>query len=219
MSRGLMQLPINIQANAGANFSSQRKFSRAPSEIRSVFRSRDGTLWVGTRNGLSRIPLGSAEIVSFGQHQGIPPGDAQTITEDASGDLWVGYDGNGAICISSSKDFTTYDQTDGLSDAQIVTLVPTASGQPLIIPDARPGLAAWRLKQAGFTQVTIDRSSIDFPTTWRPWHQAATQTKQGVWWSGSMRGLLRFDALMLPASWPSMANDRASKLRTLLTSS
>src|ERR1051326_6888987 len=48
---------------------------------------RDGTLWIATQNGLSR--LSHDQIATLGTANGLPCAHIQAIVEDDSGDLWL----------------------------------------------------------------------------------------------------------------------------------
>lgn len=62
-----------------------------PSEaVLTSYRSRDGTLWVGTRRGLAR--LAGDRFVDETERFGLPRSGVRTITEDTNGQLLVGTD-------------------------------------------------------------------------------------------------------------------------------
>ncbi len=54
--------------------------------------SRDGSLWIGTRNGFSRLLKdgGANEIVSFRPKDRLSQSTVFSIYEDREGSLWVG---------------------------------------------------------------------------------------------------------------------------------
>ena len=62
--------------------------------ITSVFRARDGKLWLGGRGDLGYFQNGSFVDVPLPPVYQSPPRDTQTITEDGHGDIWIGTAGS-----------------------------------------------------------------------------------------------------------------------------
>jgi len=58
-------------------------------DVRSLRRTRDGDLWIGTRlGGLSRLHDG--RLTTFGLKDGLPSTTVYALAEDADGHLWIG---------------------------------------------------------------------------------------------------------------------------------
>ncbi|MBY0238775.1 MAG: diguanylate cyclase [Burkholderiaceae bacterium] len=76
-------------------FDENRRFIRAydapGGRLRRLLFSRDGVLWIGTRNGLLRRAPGSAELLPVMLAAGEPlQGNVDALLEDASGRVWIG---------------------------------------------------------------------------------------------------------------------------------
>jgi diguanylate cyclase (GGDEF)-like protein len=71
-----------------------RRFTRAnglaDDHVLSVTADNDGTIWVGTSGGLSRIRQG--HVVTWSPDQGLPDSAVGSVTPDNIGNLWVGGD-------------------------------------------------------------------------------------------------------------------------------
>jgi len=61
--------------------------------IRSLHRDADGSLWIGTRNGLSHFD--GATTSNYTTEDGLAGNDIASVTQDASGTLWVASENGG----------------------------------------------------------------------------------------------------------------------------
>lgn len=61
--------------------------------VNAIVQSRDGYLWVGTRDGLARFD--GVRFTVFGLSEGLPSMEVQTLLEDHLGTLWIGTRGGG----------------------------------------------------------------------------------------------------------------------------
>jgi ligand-binding sensor domain-containing protein len=62
------------------------------SDVKEVYQSRDGTLWIGTYGGLAQLKDG--KLTSWSTRDGLASDRVRSIYEDAEGTLWIGtYDG------------------------------------------------------------------------------------------------------------------------------
>jgi len=57
------------------------------SYVGSILRARDGSMWLGTLNGLDRWKDGNVAV--YGKREGLPDLYAQTLFEDQAGNIWV----------------------------------------------------------------------------------------------------------------------------------
>lgn len=95
--------------------------------VQSIVQTRDGYLWLGTRDGLARFD--GARFVVYGpktvpelKHHII-----QALCEARDGSLWIGTDGGGVTVLRDGR-FTHYGQTNGLAGDQVRALAATRDG-------------------------------------------------------------------------------------------
>ena len=80
-----------------------------------ILQDRDGTMWIGTTNGLVAYRDGPSR--SLTTQDGLATNDVKVIIESASGDLWVG--GNGGLTRIHNGQFTHWNERDGLPSDNI----------------------------------------------------------------------------------------------------
>src|SRR6516164_9509496 len=61
--------------------------------VNAIVQTRDGYLWIGTRDGLARFD--GVAFTVFGLHEGLQSVEVQTLFEDSQGTLWIGTSGGG----------------------------------------------------------------------------------------------------------------------------
>jgi signal transduction histidine kinase/ligand-binding sensor domain-containing protein len=106
-------------------------FTHANVTLYDVFEDRDGVVWLGTSDGLSRYADG--RITSVGSAQGLPGDRVWSIVDDASGDFWLSLD-RGLVRLSRDDiaqamatpsrrmQYQMYDPKDGLAGAPLGTI-------------------------------------------------------------------------------------------------
>jgi signal transduction histidine kinase/ligand-binding sensor domain-containing protein len=77
--------------------------------IRSLHRDADGSLWIGTRNGLSHFD--GATTSNYTTEDGLAGNDIASVTQDASGTLWVASE-NGGLSRREGERFVQVHLTD-----------------------------------------------------------------------------------------------------------
>jgi len=77
--------------------------------IRSLHRDADGSLWIGTRNGLSHFD--GATTSNYTTEDGLAGNDIASVTQDASGTLWVAAE-NGGLSRREGENFVQVHLTD-----------------------------------------------------------------------------------------------------------
>src|SRR5581483_3494506 len=77
--------------------------------VRALFEDREGDLWVGGGNGLTR--LRDDPFTPYGKSEGMPSDAPNTVFQDHSGRVWVGFHDSGLMLFSGSprKLFTKRD--------------------------------------------------------------------------------------------------------------
>jgi signal transduction histidine kinase/ligand-binding sensor domain-containing protein len=93
--------------------------------VRSVWQDRDGNIWAGTNNGLSRLEKGRFVASAIdGRHD---PDWVRSIFEDREGNLWVGM--NSGLNRFRDDIFTVYSKSDGLPSDEPTTVFQDSRGR------------------------------------------------------------------------------------------
>ncbi|NIM16019.1 MAG: hypothetical protein GTO45_28795, partial [Candidatus Aminicenantes bacterium] len=74
--------------NGGFEKSYTTKDGLLSNDVPAISQSHDGSLWIGTANGVNRLESGKISAVRF--HGTAAASDIQTLVEDSSGHLWIG---------------------------------------------------------------------------------------------------------------------------------
>jgi signal transduction histidine kinase len=93
--------------------------------VRSIYRDNDGSLWIGTRRGLSHLDQAN-HFTTYTQTAGLGSDLVGAILRDSEGDLWIGTF-NGLSRLVSGR-LETYRMKDGLSSNIITALHEDAGG-------------------------------------------------------------------------------------------
>lgn len=88
--------------------------------VRCLFKANDGTLWIGTDNGLLR--KFNNEVTAFYKEDGLPQNNIWALAQDKQQTLWIGSYGNGLATYSSGK-IAAFSQNDLLPHLQITKLL------------------------------------------------------------------------------------------------
>lgn len=99
--------------------------------------ARDGTLWIGTQDGLARFAGGV--FTRYGTEDGLPASHIRALAEDAAGTLWIGTV-NGGLNRFTAEGFTAV--THGLPSRTVDALLADADGSVWI--GTPRGLCLWR---------------------------------------------------------------------------
>jgi diguanylate cyclase (GGDEF)-like protein len=113
-------------------------------EVRALLPTRDGTLWIGTKQGV--VAYGGRRLTAFGAKDGLPAEFVQALYEDADGAIWVGT--ASGIAIIRDGHVTVPDLR--ATDAQYVYA---------FLP-ARDGRATWAATDRGLLRVPLDGGPI-----------------------------------------------------------
>lgn len=101
-----------IGAN-GSNRHFRKTDGLADEYITDIFEDRSGTIWIGTRNGLSRLE--GDKFKTFSAAENINAKHILTFHEDSHGNLWIGTHGEGLYRFRDGK-FNVVTIRDGLYD-------------------------------------------------------------------------------------------------------
>jgi len=120
----------------GGRFATSREAGRDADLVRCLFEDREGNMWIGSNSGLMR--LRSDIFTVYGEAEGLPSDEPNTVFQDRAGRVWVGFHDSGLMLFSGGtrRVFTT---RDGLPDNDVFQIREAANGDLLVA--TRAGLA------------------------------------------------------------------------------
>src|SRR6185503_15964769 len=69
--------------------------------VQAITQTREGYLWVGTRDGLARFDGVTFSIYRAETHSGLGANDIRALREDHAGRLWIGTFNAGVTCLEN----------------------------------------------------------------------------------------------------------------------
>src|SRR6266699_2077390 len=81
--------------------------------VQAMIQTRDGYLWVGTRDGLARFDGVKFTVFQAENNPGLESNDIRALCEDRSGQLWIGTFNGGASRFRDGR-FECFRMQDGL---------------------------------------------------------------------------------------------------------
>ncbi|HEV2210361.1 MAG TPA: two-component regulator propeller domain-containing protein [Verrucomicrobiae bacterium] len=117
----------------------QREQGLSENYVRALAQTRDGYIWVGSEQGVSRFD--GMNFFSLGLQEGFQGGPIRVLFGDSRGALWIGSGGSGLSCWQAGKlrKFTT---RDGLPSDTISALAE--DGRERLWVGTPAGLAVWQ---------------------------------------------------------------------------
>ena len=95
--------------------------------VLSIGEDRDGNLWFGTREGVSRFD--GVELTTFTEEEGLAGTWVRAIHQDEDGDLWFGLEYGGGVSRFDGRAFTTFTVDDGLPSNQVIAIAGDRDGR------------------------------------------------------------------------------------------
>lgn len=83
-----------------------------------IYEGKDGSLWIGTFEGLSRLDPNTGRFTSYRESDGLPNDVIYGILEDQAGHLWMSTNKGLSRFDPRTNTFKNYDVTDGLQSNQ-----------------------------------------------------------------------------------------------------
>jgi diguanylate cyclase (GGDEF)-like protein len=93
--------------------------------VNSILEGRDGTVWIGTGGGLSRLSAG--KLSTFTTREGLSSDQVSALLEDRAGTLWIGTYGAGLTLLSGGT-FSHVGEREGLSGSTVLSLLEDGDG-------------------------------------------------------------------------------------------
>lgn len=166
--------------------------------VRTIHQTRDGALWIGTLEGLTRLKDG--RLTTYTAADGLSAGHIRAIHEDADGTLWIGTYGGG---LNRFRDgvFTPIMRTDGLADNVVSAILEDDEGR--FWTSGNRGIARVdRRDLVAFAEGEADRvhsvlygvaDGLLNPETNGGFQSAASKDAQGRLWFPTLAGLAVVD--------------------------
>jgi ligand-binding sensor domain-containing protein/signal transduction histidine kinase len=95
--------------------------------VQAITQTRDGYLWVGTRDGLARFDGVAFTVFRAETHSGMRANDIRALCEDRHGRLWIGTFNGGLSCYSNGT-LKAYTTKDGLPSNGVLEIFEDANG-------------------------------------------------------------------------------------------
>ena len=146
--------------------------------VLAIFRDRQGTLWVGTANGLSR--LSGERFVAYHKEDGLVSEDVRFITEDRAGALWVGT--TGGLSRFEGGKFTNYTVENGLSNNFVRAVYEDRDG---VVWVGTYGGGLSRFKDGKFVHCRSENGLLDDVVS------RILEDENGNLWMSGNRGIFR----------------------------
>lgn len=166
--------------------------------VTALAQDREGSIWVGTKQGLNRIARGT--IRRFGRGDGLPTDCIHTLYLDAEGLLWVGTAGGG-LCLRQGERFHAVSAAQGLPNDVVAQLLEDDRGNLWIGSNA--GLFRVSRRQAidcalgKTTQLQCQRfgrhEGVPNPEFAGSFQPSACRTKDGQLWFSTVGGIVVVD--------------------------
>jgi len=128
-SRGTMWIataPTGLMRFRNGRFEQLDKTKGLPSNaIHVVAEDREGSIWIGTDNGLARLK--DLKFVNYTARHGLTEEAIRVVAEARGGGLWIGTYGGGVNLLRDGR-VTAYGQAQGLANLFIRTIVEDPNG-------------------------------------------------------------------------------------------
>jgi signal transduction histidine kinase/streptogramin lyase len=209
-----------ITRRVAGNWSLQRVYREASGlvngDVKALHEASDGTLWVGTAMGISRLKLNASDPSVFEnitRAQGLSDQQIDAIAEDPAGNIWAGTEGAGVMRIARLG-FTTYREADGLDTDRAMSVFEDRAGELLAVTVSGGGSRRSVDIFDGAQFRSVAPKVFGEHASWG-WNQILLQSRTGEWWAATRQGLCRFGpmrAAQLDARSPRVCYSRDSEV-------
>ena len=165
--------------------------------VNCLVQTRDGYLWIGTREGLARFD--GVRFTTFGLREGLPSIDVQSLCQDSRGVLWIGTSGGGLSRLLRGRIEPVGDAAAGQGTSIISALAEDAQGCLWIGTQA--GLMFWDGERFSRKEELSDFEHKQIRCLMR-------DRAGAMWIDTSAGGLYRFDHGVLEAQRGPPGNER-----------
>ncbi|MBI4324399.1 MAG: hypothetical protein HY674_03975 [Chloroflexi bacterium] len=149
--------------------------------VQAITQTREGYLWIGTRDGLARFDGVAFTVFNAENTPGLRANDIRSLFADQAGRLWIGTFNGGLSRFHEGK-FTCFTQADGLPSNGVLNLCEDRQGALWMV--TWNGLARF---QSGVFTAYGATNGLAGRRTW-----SLCEDKQGRLWIGTSRALNSF---------------------------
>ncbi len=192
-------LALMRRGTSAGRYGVERTFfdSRGSRDIAALVEAPDGALWLGTSNGILRLPAGGetrSELQRFDKANGLTDYEILSLSCDRAGNLWIGTEGAGVMKIAPAG-FTTFSEPDGLASDRVWSVVVDRAGTLLAVtvPIAEKGKASVNVYDGEKFHAAVP-GVYGESNNWGS-DQILLQSRTGEWWVATKKGLCRFDRM------------------------
>ncbi len=190
---GLVQFSLNAEGKwAPAKIYTD---TLAGTDVKAVAEASDGTLWVGTTRGISRLRwngTGDAAIENLSRAQGLSDRSITSLAEDQAGNMWVGTESGGVMRIGRLG-FATYREQDGLGSDRVWSVLQDAAGEIVAVTIPEKGMRTVDVYDGARFRSVAPKAFSD-NSAWAM-NQVLLQSRAGEWWGATGQGLCRFGSM------------------------
>lgn len=155
--------------------------------VRTVFRTSEGKLWVGTSsNGIA--VLEGERFRQYTTARGLPDDYIRSLAEDSAGNLWIGTYTSGAAKLSRYG-FVSFREDDALRRRFVRSLFENQAGQ-ICLTDAPASMYYFDGQIFSPVRFNVPEKSLRVPG-WQSFN-FVFQDRAGEWWVPTGEGLYRF---------------------------
>jgi ligand-binding sensor domain-containing protein/signal transduction histidine kinase len=95
--------------------------------VQAITQTKNGYLWIGTRDGLARFDGLKFTVYRGGEHPGLLSDDIRSLREDNVGRLWIGTFNGGVSCLEDGT-FKAYSTEQGLNTSGVLEIYQDSYG-------------------------------------------------------------------------------------------
>jgi ligand-binding sensor domain-containing protein len=166
-------------------------------DVMALHEASDGTLWVGTGLGLSRLswPDGNEPVIeNLTRSQGLSDREILSIGEDQAGNIWAGTEGAGVMRIDRLG-FTTYREQDGLATDRVFSVFGDRAGRMLTVTSGAGSQSTHSVDIFdGVRFHSLSAGKFTEDPSWG-WDRILLQSRTGEWWGATDHGLCRYGSI------------------------
>jgi ligand-binding sensor domain-containing protein len=166
-------------------------------DVRALHEGSDGTLWVGTGLGISRLTWANGNgpvIENLTRNQGLSDRQILSLGEDQAGNIWAGTEGAGVMRIDRVG-FTTYREQDGLATDRVFSVFGDRAGRILTVTSGAGSKSTHSINIFdGARFHSVSPKGFTESPTWG-WDRVLLESRAGVWWGATDHGLCRYGSI------------------------